>query len=255
MRGLLIAAAALCIELAVLAQSRSAVFAIAAGAVVLLAAHSERLRMLGFLGLAVVPSALALPWLLDVYQAGGGNTEASLDPLRGACRAMAVSAVLGVLLGCAAAKLDPRVHLSRNAARGIGWGLAVAAAAIALGGAVAVLSSEGGLGGFLDRQKEELTAGSPDLSKQGSRFGLDLRTERGDLWRVALDDLADQPLAGEGGGGFRFSYLRDREETLQPEDPHSVDHADGFGARAFRACCSLVPSWSRPRWLRCARAG
>ena len=222
LRGVLIGTGALCLELAVLAQSRSAVFAIVAGAAVLIAAHSERLRMIAYLGLGVVPAALALPWLLDVYQAGGGDSEATLEPLRGACRAMALSILLGVLLGCTAARLDPRVRLSRRTARGIGWGLAAAAAAVVLAGAAVVLSSEGGLGGFLDRQSEELTAGSPDLSEQGSRFGLDLRTERGDLWRVALDDLSDQPLRGEGGGGFRFSYLLDREETLQPEDPHSV---------------------------------
>lgn len=222
LRGALIGTAALCIDLAVLAQSRSAVFAVAVGAVVLVAVHTDRLRMLLHLALAAIPAIAALPWLLDVFQANGADTAASLGPLHAACRAMAASILLGVLLGSAAAGLDRRVQVSRVAGKRIGWGLAVAAVLMAVVGTTAVLRAEGGLGGFLDRQEQDLTAGSPDLSGRGSRFGLDLRTERGDLWRVALDDFTAHPLYGEGGGGFRFSYLLDREETLQPEDPHSV---------------------------------
>jgi O-Antigen ligase len=222
-RSLLLGTATLSAELALLAQSRSSVFAVAAAVVVLVAVHPARMRMLAWFALAMLPAALTLPWLLDVYQQGAGKAPESIPPLHTACAAMFLSASLSAVLGWAATRLEPNISLSPHSSRMIGRGLLALLGLVVAVAAIALFRTEGGPTGFVDRQVDDLTAGSPDLSGQGSRFGLDLRSERGDLWRVALDDFASNPLAGEGAGGFRFSYLRDRENTLQPEDPHSVE--------------------------------
>ena len=99
--------------------------------------------------------------------------------------------------------------------------LAIAVVAL-FGLAVIAFSAEGGPLGALNRQVDEFSAGTPDLTQEGSRYGLDLRSDRGDFWRVALDDFEAEPLAGRGAGGFRFSYLLSRDADQQPEDPHSV---------------------------------
>ncbi len=223
LRGALAGSATLALELALLAQSRTSVFAALGGAAVLIALHPRRLAAAGWLALAVLPALPALPFLLDVFTAEGGNTVQSLDPLRTAAAAMAVTSLASLALGCLAARRDPLISLSAGAARAVGRVLGAAAAVAVLAGAVAVLTAEGGPRGVIDRQVGELTAGSPDLSSEGSRFGFDLRSERGDLWRVALDEFVANPVAGEGAGGFRFAYLRERENALQPEDPHSVE--------------------------------
>lgn len=223
LRGCLTAAATLMIELALLSQSRGAVFAIAIAIAVLVALHPARPRLLAWLGVALAPAVLALPWLLDVYQHQGGNTADSLDPLRTACVAMALTSALSGVIGAALARRDPLLVLGERASRLLGRGLPVLLA-LAVAAAIALLATvEGGPIGFLERQADELTAGSPDLGERGSRFGLDLRSERGDLWRVALDDLEADPIAGEGAGGFRFSYLLKGDSGLTPEDPHSVE--------------------------------
>ena len=222
-RGCLLAAATLMLELALLSQSRGAVFAIAIALAVLVAVHPARPRILVWLGLAIAPALLALPWLLDVFQHQGGNTAESLGPLRGACTAIALSSALSGVLGTALARRDPVIVLRAATSQLLNRAL-LALLALGLVAAVVVLArAEGGPAGFIERQADELTAGSPDLGERGSRFGLDFRSERGDLWRVALEDLAGNPITGEGAGGFRFSYLRERDSGIQPEDPHSVE--------------------------------
>ena len=223
LRGLLLGPTTLMLELAVLSQSRGSLFAVAVGLAVLLALHPARVRVLLWLGAALAPAALALPWLLAVYQEGGGNTAESLPSLHAAGAAMLATALLSAVIGLLLARRDPLIEISRGANRTAGLTLLGAAAAAALALTLAIGMSEGGVVGFIDRQTDELTAGSPDLSEEGSRFGLDLRSERGDLWAVALSDLGGAPLTGEGAGGFRFSYLRERDNAIQPEDPHSVE--------------------------------
>jgi hypothetical protein len=224
LRAVLIGAATLMIEFAVLAQSRASPFAAAAAAIVLVLAHPFRFRTLLWLCAAAVPAALALPWLLDVYEHGGENTAASIPPLHSACRAMALTTVLAVAGGALLARqgLDLRVGESgrRLLARGL---IGFVAVALAIGGTVLVIRA-GGPADVLDKAGDELTAGTPDLNPQGSRFGIDFRTGRGDYWRVAWDDAVDRPLAGEGSGGFRRTYLIHRDSGgVQPEDPHSVE--------------------------------
>jgi hypothetical protein len=220
-RGALVGTATLAIELAVLTQSRAAAFAIVVGAAVMIALHPARLRVVGYIALAALPAALALPWLLDLFRTDGGATADSLPALHTACAAAAATSLLSGVLGYVVARTDPR--LSPRASKLVGRGLLGLLAVGVLAGAFALATAEGGPSGWVDRHLDELTAGSPDLSEQGSRFGLDLRSERGDLWGVALDRFEGSPLQGEGAGGFRFAYLLERDADLQPEDPHSVE--------------------------------
>ena len=67
-RGVLLGSSTLMIELAILAQSRASVFALVIAVAVLIIAHPDGLRVLGWLALAAIPAAIALPWLLDVFQ-------------------------------------------------------------------------------------------------------------------------------------------------------------------------------------------
>ena len=215
LRALLTGLATLCIELVVLSQSRGSVFAVAAGLAVLVAVHPERLRVLGWLGIAVAPAVLALPWLLKVYSDGGTNGPETLEPLQTACAVAALTTGLSCLVAALVTRSESRINPSARTRRGIGMALAAVAGVIVIAGAFSVARSGTAI-------TDDLNAGTPDLQEEGSRFGLDLRTNRGDFWRVSIDDFAANPLMGEGAGGFRFSYLQDRNSDLQTEDPHSV---------------------------------
>jgi len=223
-RCVLVGSATLAMELAVLSQSRGAVFALAGAVAVLFLAHPARLRLLGYLALAMVPAALALPWLLDVFQAEGGATAASIPPLHSACGAMAISSGVSAALGLVLCRWEPLP--SPRARRAIERALLGALALAVVVAAVGIARLDGGPVGFVNDRLDDLSEGSPDLTGEQSRFGLDLRTGRGDIWRVAIDDFKASPVVGEGGGGFRATYLLERESdatAVQPEDPHSVE--------------------------------
>jgi hypothetical protein len=222
-RASLTAAATLAIELAVLAQSRASPFAAALALILLFALHPDRLRALMWFAAAVVPAVLALPWLLEVFQHEGGNTAASIPPLHTACQVMATTTVISLVWGGLLARYEPELALS-EARRRLGQRVAVALAVVAVIGGSAVLIAKGGPGKIADKVGGELSAGTPDLASQGSRFGVDFRTGRGGFWRVAWDDFERQPLRGDGSGGFRHSFLIHRDTGgVQPEDPHSVE--------------------------------
>jgi hypothetical protein len=224
-RGVLLGAATLMIELGVLAQSRASLFAVPIGVAVLVAVHPHRLRILGWLTLSLIPAAIALPQLLDVFQRDAGNGPAEIPPLHHACVAIALTGVLSIAIGLAMARFGGEFSLSNRARNFVGRGLLACLAVVVLAGFAALLRADGGPGGFVSRHVNQLTAGSPDLASNGSRFGLDVSTERGVFWRVALrDEFEANPLGGAGAGAFRSDYLQHRQGAgVEPEDPHSVE--------------------------------
>jgi hypothetical protein len=223
LRAALTAAATLAIELAVLAQSRASPFAGALALIVLLTLHPDRLRAFMWFGAAMIPAILALPWLLEVFRHEGGNTASSIPPLHTACQAMATTIVISLVCGGLLARFEPELALSEAAGR-TGRRLAMALAVVVVIGGGAVLIAKGGPAKIADKVGGELSAGTPDLGSQGSRFGVDLRTGRGGFWRVAWRDFKRDPLRGDGSGGFRQSFLVHRDVGgVQPEDPHSVE--------------------------------
>ena len=224
-RGGLLGAATLMIELAVLAQSRTSLFAAPIGVAILVAAHPNRLRVLGWLALSMIPAAVALPQLLDVFQRDAGNSAAEIPPLHHACVAIALTLALSTSVGLAVARFGSGFSLSNRARTGVGRTLLACLAVVLLAGFVALLRTDGGPGGFVSRHADQLTAGTPNLGANGTRFGLDVRTRRGDFWRVALrDEFDNQPLTGAGAGAFRPDYLKHRNDAgEEPEDPHSIE--------------------------------
>jgi hypothetical protein len=223
LRGVALGGTTLCLELAVLCQSRGAVFGAVAAVVVLLAVHPRRWAIAAWLGLAVALALPALPWLLDVFQDSGGDRDEALGPARDAARAAAATSFAAILAGFVAARVHARLEVPDRVRRA-GSRVSIAGLAVAAVAAVVfVFSLEGGPFGALERQAGEFSAGTPDLTTEQSRYGFDLRSERGDFWRVSIDDLQAQPLTGEGAGGFRASYLLERDSLQQPEDPHSVE--------------------------------
>jgi hypothetical protein len=223
LRAVMTAAGTIAIELAVLAQSRASTFAAALALIVLLSLHPDRLRILMWFAAALVPALLALPWLLEVFQHEGGNTAASIPPLHTACQVMALTTVISLIWGALLARYEPELALS-EAGRRIGRAVAVAVVAVVVIAGAALVIAHGGPVKIADKVDNELSAGTPELGSSGSRFGVDLRTGRGGFWKVAWHDFEDQPLRGDGSGGFRHSFLVHRDVGgVQPEDPHSVE--------------------------------
>jgi Tetratricopeptide repeat/O-Antigen ligase len=224
LRATAIAGVTMLAELAVLSQSRGSLPAAVAGLLVFIVVAGDRLRAAACIALAALPVLPALPTLLDVYQHGDAN-QAMLPLLDRAARAILLTTILsGALAALALWGLAPRVRLSSTVRTRLGLGLAVASVAtVAVAGTV-LLAERGGPIEFLDQKVSEFKyAGNPDLSAQGTRFGLNVGSNRRDFFRVAIDEGEDHPILGGGAGAFPIAYLEHRRSTESPRDPHSME--------------------------------
>jgi O-antigen ligase/polysaccharide polymerase Wzy-like membrane protein len=224
MRALLVGTATMLIELAVLSESRGALPAAAVSLLVFLALAPHQLRAAAYLGLAAVPVLPALPTLLDVFQHGGAGP--GLVPLmRDSARAIALSSLASVALAAFCVRgVESRLHLGRERLQLISRAAAAVALIVVVVGGTVLVASRGGPFEFLDKRVSEFSrGGDPNLHPQGTRFGVNIGSNRHDFWRVALDEAGDHPLRGAGAGAFAIAYSRDREVIDAPKDPHSVE--------------------------------
>ena len=92
-------------------------------------------------------------------------------------------------------------------------GLAVAAALLAIGVAIAV-------GG---RAWDQFTASDVQFPNQPERhFGSFNGANRDEFWRVAIDGFEEKPLLGHGAGTYQFTWEQLREIPLPVRDAHSL---------------------------------
>jgi hypothetical protein len=225
LRGLALGAATLCVDLFLLSQSRGSVPAIALALIVYALASPFRLRALCWLALAVIPALGSLPALTDLYRAANEEgVRSAVAEMHTTATMVALTALVAVALGAIAARYEAKLpglgsgspRGNRPIAAAIGVGIAIAV--------IAFVATVGNPGDWLgDRIEEFKGGGTPDVTRQSSRFTFDAASDRYDLWQVALDDLAESPIGGEGSGGFEYSYAREREVARQEaRDAHGV---------------------------------
>ena len=228
-RSAALATATLCLDLAMLSQSRGALPAGAAALCVYLLFSRDRARRLVWLALAALPALLILPSLIDLYHAG--NTDAplrsALDELHGAGRAVALTSGLSLAIGAVAALVGKRIPASPRRVEIADRATVVGLAAAVLAGSIAFVAVAGNPVDWIDKRVSQLSSGkNANLSSQSSRFStLNAATQRPAIWRVALLDARHHPLLGDGGGGFRYTYLRERHQDgpVAVQDAHSVE--------------------------------
>jgi hypothetical protein len=239
--------AAVCLQLAVLSQSRGWLFT---APLVLLAALllvPDRLRLL----VATLPVAVAVavvtPALLRVYSRStpGGNAlpQPHLSQVlhqqgSHAVKAMLIADVALALVSALLVFLDQRVRLGVGARRRIDRLAVAGVTAVVLAGAVAgLVAVKGDPVGRVERAWHSFADAGGKAETSGSHFGT-LASHRADIWRVALDEFAHHPLAGIGQDNFATSYTRLRRSDEQPRWVHSIElrllaHTGLVGALLF----------------------
>ena len=224
-----LATATLCLDLAMLSQSRGSLPAGAVALCVYLLFATDRARRLAWLALAALPALLILPSLVDLYHAGSTDAplSAALDELRGAGRAVALTSLLSLAIGVAAALAGKRVPTSQRRVEIADRATVVGLVAAVLAGSIAFVVVAGNPIHWIDRRVSQLSSGhDADLRGKSSRFStLNAATQRPGIWRVALLDARHDPLLGDGGGGFRYTYLTERhpDTPIAVQDAHSVE--------------------------------
>jgi hypothetical protein len=238
--------ASVCLQLAVLGQSRGWLFTLPLMAIVALVIVPGRLRLIAF---ALMPAAAVgaiTPILLRVYSSATVNGLSLTMPRLGhvlhdrsshAAKAMLIADVMVALLAAITVACDRRLTLTRRAQRRVNL-LAVTACSLALlGGLAAGIAATDGHPLARVESAWRSFANTKDTPVGASRFTR-LGSERVDMWRVALHEYARHPLLGLGQDNFAPAYLKLRRTDQEPRWAHSVElrllvHTGLVGALLF----------------------
>ena len=221
LRGLLLAAAGLLLQVALIAQSRGSAIAFAITLLLYLVLVPGRLRAalhLVAVALAVVP---AVPTLLDVYTTlrDGGDAIVAIDQ---ASRAVYLTCGALLLAGCLLGLVDRRLEIPPRVGATAERGFAVVAAVVALAGLVLAINATGDPLDWVDARWEDFKSGYGEDDFGSSRFSGGLGSNRYDFWRVSWQQFTERPLTGAGSESFAVDYLRERSSDEEPKHPHSL---------------------------------
>lgn len=223
LRGLAQGAATLCFGLALLSQSRGSVPAALIAVLVYVVLSPLRLRAICWLALAFIPALGVIPALSELFRAAGAGVSGAGDELEAAGIAVAWTSGASVLLGAVAARLDRKLPGLGSSSPRANTAIIAALLVVGLGGVAGFAIAVGDPVDWAEKRADEFRAGTPDFEDESTRFTFDLGTDRYDLWRVAVEDARADPLRGTGGGGFQYTYLRERESRYQTaRDAHSI---------------------------------
>jgi O-antigen ligase len=220
LRAAAFAAAVLLVGLAFLTQSRGMLLGLACGGVVSLVIGPDRLRR-SWLALAVVAViALGSSALLAPYHGSGSGTGvAAAADIRHAGVALALLCGGSFLLGLFAFVFDNGLRspeLARGLRAAAAGGLIVLVSALAVG----ALIKAGNPVSYAEDKWDEFTRVESSVAT-GTRLGT-VGGPRYDIWRVALDQFREAPIAGAGEGSYSFAYYRERRTDRNLADAHSL---------------------------------
>lgn len=223
-RGIALGLATGLLGLAIMTQSRGAVWSLVITAVLMFIVSPARLRTLFYL---VVPGLLMVyefPNLNRYWSEGADTVGGSLG-----ARTLLVAAIVAAFMGMILALLERWVKVSRRMRTIFGSIIFAGIVAALVYGAIVVTSDVGGPFKWLSRTWNQFAAGraaeteATGQVETGSRFTTVDSNGRVDIWRVAWQEFKFEPLVGVGADNFVFEYDRSRASELsKPEHPHSL---------------------------------
>jgi len=220
LRGLLIALACACLQLALIGESRGWLFTLPLVALATIALVTDRLRFVAISLLPIVAVLIPLHRLLAVYKSTGAASLNHAASRAGQLSLALCAAVfiLATLIAWAETVARPRA-LSPLRRRQVGALVAALALAASCGGAL--VATHGHPFSFVKRQWHGFVhpAGQGTTS---SYFGV-VGSSRYDFWRVSLDAVVAHPLGGLGQDNFSDYYITRRRTSEEPQWTHSLE--------------------------------
>jgi UDP-GlcNAc:undecaprenyl-phosphate GlcNAc-1-phosphate transferase len=204
--------------LLLLGQTRAVVPAAAVSALIVVVAVPGRTRRAWALAVVAAGVAASAGPVLDVYDSvRGTRTPGDADLRDAAVAILLASAAAGVAWALAVAAVA-RLGGRAAPARRLAWAPLVAAIAVLVTVALGALDDP--VGRVQDEYDAfvELRTDRGETSRFGSGAG-----NRYDYWRVALDQLRDNPLRGVGAGNYDRTYFIERRTTEDIRQPHSIE--------------------------------
>jgi hypothetical protein len=247
-RALAFSGAALLLAGGLMTQSRAGAAALAFSAIAVFAVAAARTRMFVPVACAAGLAAIFYGPLTEPF---GEEGKAFEDAIRDAGRAALTLGLISVLVGLVYALADRRLTVPRELARAAG---AVLLTLFALGVA-------GGMGAYLIAEEKPVAAvqdrweefkHQPEIETGPTHFAT-LGSNRYDLWRVALNEFREHPLAGTGGRAFGTLYLREARTDDTPKRAHSLQ-LDVVSETGLLGLAFLVAALGPFVWIAFGRA-
>jgi hypothetical protein len=220
LRGLLLAFAAVSLQLCVMGQSRGWLFTLPAVLILYAIVVRDRLRVVIAAILPALAALLPVHKLLQVFQ--GGATGSLQDAARSAGRiSLLLCAAVFVIwtLYSWAEQLRKVPSPSRRVVRGIG--VIVLVAVIGLGVAGVFAATHGDPVGFVKRQWHGFV--HIEYSQTQSSHFFSVGSGRYDFWRVSADAVKAHPVGGLGQDNFGDYYITRRHTGEEPRWTHSLE--------------------------------
>ena len=200
---------------------RAAWLALGAGVAAALVLDPRRLQLVTTL-LALTP-APALAVLLASRSDGLTSSQASLAEIESDGRSLALAvALLAALAAVSALALryaERHVPVGARLTRSYAAALPVILVAVA----AAAIGRAGGPIDLADRAYDAFNAPpAPAQADVGRRLFSFSGSSRSDYWRVAWDDVEDNPVLGSGAGSYERRWLAWRPADLPVRDAHSL---------------------------------
>jgi O-antigen ligase len=215
------AGAVLLVGLAFLTQSRGMVIGLACGGAVSLAIGPDRLRRCWAALALVALIALVAGGLLSPYHASGAGAGAAGEAeIRDAATTLALLSGGAFLASLFAFVFDNGLR-SSELAHGLRAAAATGLALVLLATAVVAIGRIGNPVSYAEGKWDEFSQVEPGGNSSGTRLGT-VGGPRYDIWRIALDQFGDAPIAGAGEGSYRFAYYRERRTDRNLSDAHSL---------------------------------
>jgi hypothetical protein len=219
---------ALCLGLAnvglgllLLGQSKGAVIAVAAAAVIYFICARRKLRaILPLAGVAIATLAIHRA-LLHPYDVLEGGLPGSASTIRSAAMAILLASGCVTVLAWAVSAVDERRDIRTPALFGR-VGNRRSLVAVAIGAAVVAIAMIGNPFSLAGNAWHAFKY-SPADSHATTHFVSTAGNNRYDFWRVAAKQFLAHPLTGAGAENFSQDYVRQRRSLEEPLYPHSLE--------------------------------
>ena len=204
-RGIALGLATGLLGLAILTQSRGAIWSLAITVVIMFAISPARIRLLLYLLAPALLMVYEFPnlnryWLEGPAAVGGGL----------GARTLVMASVTAAFIGMILALLERWVKVSRRMKAVFGTMVLLGILAASIYGSITLTSDVGGPFNWVRQTWQQFTGQIEQEapSESESRFTLVSSSGRVDIWRVAWRTFQDSPVLGVGADNFVFQYDR-----------------------------------------------
>ncbi len=222
-RGVALGLATGLVALAVLTQSRAAIYSLLVTMIVVFIVSPHRLRTLLYL---IAPGLLLVyvfPNLNRYWAEGGPAAVGGGGP---AARTVLVAALTAGFIGMIVALLERWIPTSRRMKAIFGCVVLAGALAGLVYGSIVLTRDLGGPGAWLSQAWQRFI-GQEQVEPEAERSSRLTVVSTGggvEIWRVAWESFSEEPLLGSGAGNFAFAHDRLRADAdTTAREAHSLE--------------------------------